>query len=43
MPYYSFKEIWTPFKLLKIRFYIEISENSIWMKIGNQSRKRLFS
>jgi hypothetical protein len=42
MPYYSFKEIWTPLRLLRIRFFLEVSEKKFWIKVGSQSRKRLF-
>lgn len=42
MPYYAFKEIWTPFRLIGLRFFIENDEGTIWYKLGNHQRKRLF-
>lgn len=42
MPYFAFKEIWTPLKLMKIRFYWEVDEQKYWIKIGSNSRKPLF-
>lgn len=42
MPYYHFREIWTPFKLLKIRFFKETHEGGYWIKIGNKQRKPFY-
>ena len=33
MPYYSFKELWTPLKPIGILFFKESSEGTIWIKI----------
>ncbi|MFC4321958.1 hypothetical protein [Litchfieldia salsa] len=43
MPYYSFKEVWTPFAIVKVRFFRCINDGSVFMKVGNRPRKQLFS
>lgn len=40
MPYYVFKEVWTPLKYFGIRFYKEEKEG-LFVKIGNQPRRKL--
>lgn len=40
MPNYHFREIWTPLKILRIRFFRD-DENRLWIKIGSNKR-RLF-
>ncbi|KGX91269.1 hypothetical protein N783_11175 [Pontibacillus marinus BH030004 = DSM 16465] len=42
MPYYAFKEIWTPLKIFRIRLFRETHEKTFWMKVGNNPRKPLF-
>ncbi|WP_453993339.1 hypothetical protein [Bacillus nitroreducens] len=42
MPYYSFREIWTPLKWLGIRFFKENHEGRYWIKIGKNSKKPFF-
>lgn len=41
MPYYSFKEIWSPLKIIKVRFFLELEEKRYWIKIGEKPRKPL--
>jgi hypothetical protein len=41
MPYFSFKEIWTPLKVFKIRFFLEAEERRYWIKVGKSPRKRI--
>lgn len=41
MPWYSFKEIWTPLALVGIRFYRETDDREIWIKVWNRSRRPL--
>ncbi|GAB7389266.1 hypothetical protein BSNK01_31040 [Bacillaceae bacterium] len=43
MPLYSFKEIWTPLRIVRIRIYREVHDGTIWIKMGNRPRRRLFS
>lgn len=39
MPYYHFKEIWTPLALLGIRFFKEMESGALYVKAWNGSRK----
>lgn len=41
MPYYSFKEIWTPLKLIGILFFRETTDGRVWIKVGSQRRRPL--
>lgn len=41
MPYYVFKEIWTPLKLFRIRFFKESDNGRLWVKVGSKRRKPL--
>jgi hypothetical protein len=41
MPYYHFREIWTPLKLVGLRFFIEGHDNTLWVKWGNRHRRPL--
>jgi len=40
MPNYYFKEIWTPLKLVNIRFYLD-DENRVWVKVWSKHRALL--
>ncbi|MDH6431138.1 hypothetical protein M2109_005737 [Paenibacillus sp. PastH-3] len=40
MPNYYFKEIWTPLKLVNIRFYLD-DENRVWVKVWSKHRRLL--
>ena len=40
MPYYVFKEVWTPLKYFGIRFYRE-EKAGLFVKIWNQPRRKL--
>ncbi len=40
MPNYYFKEIWTPLKLVHIKFFKD-DENLYWIKVGHHSRRPL--
>jgi len=42
MPYFSFKEIWTPLTLFGIRLFREVHDRSYWIKIGNKPRRPIF-
>jgi hypothetical protein len=42
MPYLSFKEIWTPLSLFRIRFFKCLDNEKIFIKIGNASRRPIF-
>jgi hypothetical protein len=42
MPYFTFKEIWTPLKMFKIRFFYETDQRSYWVKVGSKSRRQIF-
>jgi len=42
LPYYSFKEIWTPLKIVGVRLFQESHEKNYWIKIRNKPRKPLF-
>ncbi|MBM7661739.1 hypothetical protein JOC85_002542 [Bacillus mesophilus] len=42
MPYYAFKEIWTPLTPFKIRLYRCIEDNRLFIKVGKNPRKALF-
>ncbi len=39
MAYYTFKEIWTPLKLFGIRFFKELDDEKLWIKVGSKSRR----
>jgi hypothetical protein len=41
MPYFSFKEIWTPFKLIGLRFYRCIENKGLYIKFGKGRRKQI--
>lgn len=41
MPYFYFKEIWTPLKLIGIKFYRDESEH-LWVKFWNRDRRKVF-
>lgn len=41
MPYYSFREQWTPLKLIGIRLFID-EDNKLWIKIWKSRRRKLF-
>ena len=40
MPYFHMKEIWTPLKLIGIRFFIETESGNIYIKLFKGHRKR---
>lgn len=40
MPNYYFKEIWTPLKLVGIKFFRD-DEERLWVKIWSKPRRRL--
>jgi hypothetical protein len=40
MPNYYFKEIWSPLKLIGIRFYRD-DEDQVWIKMWSKARRRL--
>lgn len=42
MPYYNFRKIWTPLELFRVYFYKETIDQSLWVKMGNGKRRRLF-
>ncbi|NMB38015.1 MAG: hypothetical protein GX994_00375 [Firmicutes bacterium] len=42
MPYFVFREIWTPFTLFGVRLFREIESNALYVKFGNKKRRRLF-
>ena len=42
VPYYRFKEIWTPLRLIGVRFFKELDEGRIWIKVGRKRRRPLF-
>lgn len=42
MPYYYYKEIWTPLRLVNIRFFVEMHEKNYWIKFGENPRLCLF-
>ncbi|MBM7661623.1 hypothetical protein JOC85_002426 [Bacillus mesophilus] len=42
MPYYTFKEIWTPLSLFRIRFYKDVERGTLYIKVGKASRRQLF-
>lgn len=41
MPYYHFKEIRTPLKLLGLKFYVD-DKGRLWCKLWHFKRSRLF-
>ena len=42
MPWYTFSEVWTPLKLIGIRFFKEAGNNEIWIKAWSRNRKPIF-
>ncbi|MFD2614074.1 hypothetical protein [Paenibacillus gansuensis] len=40
MPLYNFREVWTPLRLLGIRFFQD-DEQRWWLKIGSRTRRPL--
>ena len=40
MPLYQMREIWTPLKLVGVKFF-KSDDNSIFIKVFNQHRRRL--
>jgi hypothetical protein len=40
MPYYVFKEIWTPLKYIGVRFFLEES-GDLYVKVGLKPRRRV--
>lgn len=40
MPHYYFKELWSPLKLIGIRFYYD-DEDRVWIKIWSKTRRPL--
>lgn len=42
MPNYYFKEIWSPLKLIGIRFFRD-DESRVWVKLWSKSRRPLGS
>lgn len=42
MPWYTFKEIWTPLKFFGIKLYKELDSQEIWVKVFNNPKKRIF-
>lgn len=40
MPMYHMKEIWTPLKLVGIKFY-RTEEGHIYLKVWNRKRRRI--
>ncbi len=41
MPYFHFKEIWTPFSLLGIRLFKETDSGALFIKAWNKPRKQI--
>lgn len=41
MPYLNLKEIWTPLKLIGIKFYKESETKEFYLKVGNRKRRKL--
>ncbi len=42
MPYYNFRKIWTPLELVRVYFYKETNDHSVWVKMGKGKRRRIF-
>ncbi len=42
MPRYTFKPLWTPLEWVGIRLYKNITEDSLWIKVGHRHRRPLF-
>ncbi|SFT25359.1 hypothetical protein SAMN05428962_5821 [Paenibacillus sp. BC26] len=42
MPNYYFKEIWSPLKLIGVRFYRD-DDNYLWVKMWSKQRRRVGS
>lgn len=40
MPYYHFEEIWTPLKLIGIRFFRD-DEQRLWIKLWSKPRRMI--
>ncbi|WP_268876449.1 hypothetical protein [Litchfieldia alkalitelluris] len=43
MPYYSFKEVWTPLTLVRVRFFKCMNDGTVFVKVGNRPRKQIFA
>ncbi len=43
MPWFTFKPIWTPLQWVGIKLYKNITEDCLWIKVGDASRKPLFA
>jgi hypothetical protein len=41
MPYYQFREFWTPLKVFGVRFFRE-ADGKIWVKVRARERRPLF-
>lgn len=39
MPYYHFREIWTPLIIFGVRFYKD-NDDQMWYKIGKRHKKK---
>lgn len=42
MPWYNFKKVWTPLEFMRIYFYKETVDQSLWVKVGKGNRKLLY-
>ncbi|SDX27146.1 hypothetical protein [Paenibacillus sp. CF384] len=40
MPNYIFKEVWSPLKLIGVRFYRD-DDNNLWVKMWSKQRRRV--
>lgn len=40
MPYYHFREVWTPLAVIRIRFFKD-SDDKMWVKIGNRHKRKI--
>jgi len=43
MPYYSFKEIWTPLSIFRIKFYRETLSGTLFIKVKSRPRRKLWN
>lgn len=41
MPWYVHKEIWTPLVVVGIRFFKDVEEGNLWIKVRNKKRRRI--
>jgi len=41
MPCYTFKHLWTPLEWVGIKLYRNITEDSLWIKVGARRRRPL--